>query len=51
MLLGDAVGFVDCHISEKIMQLKEQIATLEKREERFALHFVVTFPMLRSNEL
>lgn len=27
-------GLVDSYISGKIMQLKEQIATLEKREER-----------------
>lgn len=31
---GDAGKLVDSYISEKIVQLKEQIATLEKREER-----------------
>lgn len=28
---------VDSHISEKLIRLKEQIATLEKREERYML--------------
>lgn len=31
---ADAGTLVDSYISGKIMQLKEQIATLEKREER-----------------
>lgn len=31
---GDAGKLVDSYISGKITQLKEQIATLEKREER-----------------
>ena len=34
---GDA-GMVDSYISGKIVQLKEQIATLEKREERWCLN-------------
>lgn len=32
--LGDTGKLVDSYISGKITQLKEQIATLEKREER-----------------
>ncbi|KAF1867649.1 hypothetical protein Lal_00050081 [Lupinus albus] len=31
---GEPVNLVDSYISDKILQLKEQIATLEKREER-----------------
>lgn len=31
---GDAGKLVDSYISGKVTQLKEQIATLEKREER-----------------
>lgn len=31
---ADAGTLVDSYISGKIMQLKEQVATLEKREER-----------------
>jgi mitotic spindle assembly checkpoint protein MAD1 len=31
---GDAGALVDSYISGKITKLKEQIATLEKREER-----------------
>ncbi|CAB4267682.1 unnamed protein product [Prunus armeniaca] len=34
---GDAGKLVDSYISEKIVQLKEQIATLEKREERISV--------------
>lgn len=33
-LTADAGQLVDSYISGKIVQLKEQIATLEKREER-----------------
>ena len=32
--LGEAGKLVDSYISDKMLQLKEQIATLEKREER-----------------
>lgn len=31
---GDSGTLVDSYISGKVVQLKEQIATLEKREER-----------------
>lgn len=34
---GDAGKLVDSHITGKIAQLKEQIATLEKREERYVV--------------
>jgi mitotic spindle assembly checkpoint protein MAD1 len=30
---------VDANIAEKLAQLKNQIATLEKREERFVNHY------------
>ncbi|XP_031382416.1 mitotic spindle checkpoint protein MAD1 isoform X2 [Punica granatum] len=44
---GDAVKSVDSHISEKIMQLKEQIATLEKREERYKTVFADRISVFR----
>lgn len=42
---GDAGKLVDSHITGKIAQLKEQIATLEKREERFVTDKCSTFSL------
>ena len=39
--LADAGTLVDSYVSGKIVQLKEQIATLEKREERSAAGEIV----------
>ncbi|XP_021888214.1 mitotic spindle checkpoint protein MAD1 [Carica papaya] len=44
---GDAVKLVDSHISGKILQLKEQIATLEKREERYKTVFADRISVFR----
>jgi len=43
---GDA-GMVDSYISGKIVQLKEQIATLEKREERYKTVFADRISVFR----
>lgn len=40
-------GLVDSYISGKIMQLKEQIATLEKREERYKTVFADRISVFR----
>ncbi|KAL8188825.1 hypothetical protein R6Q57_029580, partial [Mikania cordata] len=40
---GDAGTLVDSYISGKVIQLKEQIATLEKREERLVTCLSVSF--------
>ncbi|XP_059313488.1 mitotic spindle checkpoint protein MAD1 [Lycium ferocissimum] len=40
-------GMVDSYISGKIMQLKEQIATLEKREERYKTVFADRISVFR----
>lgn len=37
---GEAGKLVDSYISDKILQLKEQIATLEKREERWVYNLL-----------
>ncbi|KAE8648888.1 mitotic spindle checkpoint protein MAD1 isoform X1 [Cucumis sativus] len=44
---GDAGKLVDSYISGKIMQLKEQIATLEKREERYKTVFADRISVFR----
>ncbi|XP_010030229.2 mitotic spindle checkpoint protein MAD1 isoform X1 [Eucalyptus grandis] len=44
---GNAAKSVDCQISEKITQLKEQIATLEKREERYKTVFADRISVFR----
>ncbi|BFG19989.1 hypothetical protein CerSpe_062630 [Prunus speciosa] len=44
---GDAGKLVDSYISEKIVQLKEQIATLEKREERYKTVFADRISVFR----
>lgn len=44
---ADAGTLVDSYISGKILQLKEQVATLEKREERWASNeFLLIFALL-----
>ncbi|XP_030459161.1 mitotic spindle checkpoint protein MAD1 isoform X1 [Syzygium oleosum] len=45
--IGNAAKSVDCQISEKITQLKEQIATLEKREERYKTVFADRISVFR----
>ncbi|KAL5555051.1 hypothetical protein UlMin_037287 [Ulmus minor] len=44
---GDSGKLVDSYISGKIMQLKEQIATLEKREERYKTVFADRISVFR----
>ncbi|MED6151017.1 coiled-coil domain-containing protein mad1 [Stylosanthes scabra] len=44
---GDAGKLVDSYISDKIVQLKEQIATLEKREERYKTVFADRISVFR----
>ncbi|KAJ8422950.1 hypothetical protein Cgig2_023744 [Carnegiea gigantea] len=44
---ADAGQLVDSYISGKIMQLKEQIATLEKREERYKTVFADRISVFR----
>ncbi|TQD96033.1 hypothetical protein C1H46_018375 [Malus baccata] len=44
---GDAGTLVDSYISGKIVQLKEQIATLEKREERYKTVFADRISVFR----
>ncbi|CAN4108209.1 unnamed protein product [Withania somnifera] len=44
---ADAGTLVDSYISGKIMQLKEQIATLEKREERYKTVFADRITVFR----
>ncbi|KAK4766373.1 hypothetical protein SAY87_008015 [Trapa incisa] len=44
---GDTVKSVDSHISETLKQLKEQIATLEKREERYKTVFADRISVFR----
>ncbi|XP_039053624.1 mitotic spindle checkpoint protein MAD1-like isoform X2 [Hibiscus syriacus] len=44
---GDTGKLVDSYISEKIMKLKEQIATLEKREERYKTVFADRISVFR----
>ncbi|KAM4126170.1 hypothetical protein ACJW30_01G369200 [Castanea mollissima] len=44
---GDAGTLVDSYISGKITQLKEQIATLEKREERYKTVFADRISVFR----
>lgn len=44
---GDAGTLVDSYISGKIVQLKEQIATLEKREERYKTVFAERISVFR----
>ncbi|CAN6543370.1 unnamed protein product [Malus baccata var. baccata] len=44
---GDAGKLVDSYISGKIVQLKEQIATLEKREERYKTVFADRISVFR----
>ncbi|KAF7801546.1 mitotic spindle checkpoint protein MAD1 [Senna tora] len=44
---GEAGKLVDSYISDKIMQLKEQIATLEKREERYKTVFADRISVFR----
>ncbi|XP_022721324.1 mitotic spindle checkpoint protein MAD1 [Durio zibethinus] len=44
---GDTGKLVDSFISEKIMRLKEQIATLEKREERYKTVFADRISVFR----
>ncbi|KFK26618.1 hypothetical protein AALP_AA8G272100 [Arabis alpina] len=44
---GDAGKLVDSHITGKISQLKEQIATLEKREERYKTVFADRISVFR----
>ncbi|KAF8016110.1 hypothetical protein BT93_H1596 [Corymbia citriodora subsp. variegata] len=44
---GNAAKSVDCQISEKMTQLKEQIATLEKREERYKTVFADRISVFR----
>ncbi|XVF26379.1 hypothetical protein REPUB_Repub14bG0010700 [Reevesia pubescens] len=44
---GDTGKLVDSYIPEKIMKLKEQIATLEKREERYKTVFADRISVFR----
>ncbi|GLT90697.1 hypothetical protein SLE2022_086180 [Rubroshorea leprosula] len=44
---GDTGKLVDSYISEKILKLKEQIATLEKREERYKTVFADRISVFR----
>ncbi|XP_076903078.1 mitotic spindle checkpoint protein MAD1-like [Bidens hawaiensis] len=44
---GDAGTLVDSYISGKVVQLKEQIATLEKREERYKTVFADRISVFR----
>ncbi|KAK8493116.1 hypothetical protein V6N13_104898 [Hibiscus sabdariffa] len=44
---GETGKLVDSYISEKIMKLKEQIATLEKREERYKTVFADRISVFR----
>ncbi|ESQ43676.1 hypothetical protein EUTSA_v10012797mg [Eutrema salsugineum] len=44
---GDAGKLVDSHITGKIAQLKEQVATLEKREERYKTVFADRISVFR----
>ncbi|XP_054803148.1 mitotic spindle checkpoint protein MAD1-like isoform X2 [Prosopis cineraria] len=44
---GEAGRFVDNYISDKLTQLKEQIATLEKREERYKTVFADRISVFR----
>ncbi|RDY07536.1 Mitotic spindle checkpoint protein MAD1, partial [Mucuna pruriens] len=44
---GEAGQLVDSYISDKILQLKEQIATLEKREERYKTVFADRISVFR----
>ncbi|KAL3515769.1 hypothetical protein ACH5RR_022671 [Cinchona calisaya] len=44
---GDAGTLVDSYVSGKIVQLKEQIATLEKREERYKTVFAERISVFR----
>ncbi|KAE9602084.1 putative spindle assembly checkpoint component Mad1 [Lupinus albus] len=44
---GEPVNLVDSYISDKILQLKEQIATLEKREERYKTVFADRISVFR----
>ncbi|KAL1334405.1 hypothetical protein HN51_063326 [Arachis hypogaea] len=44
---GDTGKLVDSYISDKIVQLKEQIATLEKREERYKTVFADRISVFR----
>ncbi|XP_027331999.1 mitotic spindle checkpoint protein MAD1 isoform X3 [Abrus precatorius] len=44
---GEAGKLVDSYISDKILQLKEQIATLEKREERYKTVFADRISVFR----
>ncbi|KAD6795496.1 hypothetical protein E3N88_06392 [Mikania micrantha] len=44
---GDAGTLVDSYISGKVVQLKEQIATLEKREERYKAVFADRISVFR----
>ncbi|KAL5789215.1 hypothetical protein ACOSQ2_004103 [Xanthoceras sorbifolium] len=44
---GDSGKLVDSYISGKILQLKEQIATLEKREERYKTVFADRISVFR----
>ncbi|XP_039060342.1 mitotic spindle checkpoint protein MAD1-like isoform X1 [Hibiscus syriacus] len=44
---GDTGKLVDSYISEKIMKFKEQIATLEKREERYKTVFADRISVFR----
>lgn len=44
---GDSGKLVDSYISEKISKLKEQIATLEKREERYKTVFADRISVFR----
>ncbi|CAN8253559.1 unnamed protein product [Cochlearia groenlandica] len=44
---SDAGKLVDSHITEKISQLKDQVATLEKREERYKTVFADRISVFR----
>ncbi|XP_020230705.1 mitotic spindle checkpoint protein MAD1 [Cajanus cajan] len=44
---GESGKLVDSYISDKILQLKEQIATLEKREERYKTVFADRISVFR----
>ncbi|KAK1552952.1 hypothetical protein Q3G72_026290 [Acer saccharum] len=44
---GDTGALVDSYISGKVLQLKEQIATLEKREERYKTVFADRISVFR----
>ncbi|KAL2959737.1 hypothetical protein AAZX31_17G001600 [Glycine max] len=44
---GEAGKLVDSYISDKMLQLKEQIATLEKREERYKTVFADRISVFR----